>query len=97
MGLRRVAVLALLALLAWPAAGFAQARGSSTIGGNVLDPEAKAVVEAAVLVRNEATGEMRTTTTDGRGHFASPTWRRVRTRLKLRFRVSRSCDARAFR
>jgi iron complex outermembrane receptor protein len=70
MGLRRVAVLALLALLAWPAAGFAQARGSSTIGGNVLDPEAKAVVEAAVLVRNEATGEMRTTTTDGRGHFA---------------------------
>ena len=39
------------------------------IAGVVQDPDAKAVVGAVVMSRNEQTGEMQTTTTDGRGHF----------------------------
>ena len=43
---------------------------SATLAGGVLDPDAKAVVGAAVLVRNEATGDVRSTTTDGAGRFS---------------------------
>ena len=39
------------------------------IAGVVQDPDAKAVVGAVVMSRNEQSGEMQTTTTDGRGHF----------------------------
>ena len=53
-----------------PAAALAQpARG---LAGSVLDPDGKAVVNAAVLVRNEASGDVRTIMTDGRGAFALP-------------------------
>ena len=38
--------------------------------GVVLDPDAKAVVEAAIVVRNGDTGAVRTTTTDRSGHFS---------------------------
>jgi len=38
--------------------------------GVVLDPDSKAVVEAAVVVRNEDTGAIRTTTTDRTGRFS---------------------------
>src|SRR5258706_341328 len=48
---------------------YAQGAGAS-LGGKVLDPDSKVVVSAAVIVRNEATGEIRTTTTDGVGHFS---------------------------
>ncbi|HMB80893.1 MAG TPA: TonB-dependent receptor, partial [Vicinamibacterales bacterium] len=41
------------------------------VEGTVLDPENKAVVGAAVVVRNEATGTIVTTATDGRGHFSA--------------------------
>ena len=53
-----------------PASALAQAaRG---LAGTVLDPDGKAVVNAAVLVRNEAGGDVRTVMTDGRGAFALP-------------------------
>ncbi len=44
--------------------------GMATIEGTVRDPDAKVIVSAAVIARNEATGETRTTTTDATGHFA---------------------------
>src|SRR5262245_45103369 len=45
------------------------AQGSASIGGKVLDPESTVVLNAEVIVRNESTNEIRTTTTDGVGHF----------------------------
>ena len=47
-----------------------RAQGSASIGGKVLDPDSKVVVNAAIIVRNESTSEIRTTVTDGVGHFA---------------------------
>jgi len=38
--------------------------------GVVLDPDSKAVVEAAVIIRNESTGDVKATVTDGSGRFA---------------------------
>ena len=38
--------------------------------GNVLDPDSRVVVNAVVIVRNEATNEIRTTATDAAGHFS---------------------------
>ena len=40
------------------------------LAGTVLDPDHKAIVNAAVVVRDEATGEIRTTATDGSGRFS---------------------------
>jgi iron complex outermembrane receptor protein len=64
-------VLSLCGLL-WTAAVFGQsaATGASTLSGKVLDPESKVVVNAAVIVRNEASNEIRTTSTDTVGHFS---------------------------
>ena len=58
--------------LLWTATVFAQAAptGASMLSGKVLDPESKVVVNAAVIVRNEATNEIRTTSTDTVGHFS---------------------------
>jgi iron complex outermembrane receptor protein len=48
-----------------------QAQGTGgSVSGNVLDPDSKVVVNAAVIVRNEATNEIRTTATDAVGHFS---------------------------
>jgi len=44
--------------------------GPAVAAGVVIDPDGKVVVDAAVLVRNEGSGELKTTTTDGRGHFS---------------------------
>jgi iron complex outermembrane receptor protein len=64
---RSVAAL-LLGILSLPSVGLAQAnRGLS---GSVLDPDGKAVANAAVVVRNEATGATRTVVTDDHGAFA---------------------------
>jgi iron complex outermembrane receptor protein len=41
------------------------------VTGVVLDPEQKAVVGAAIIIRNETTSEIRTTATDGGGHFSA--------------------------
>src|SRR5690242_7386334 len=42
----------------------------ASVAGVVLDPDAKVVVNAAVIVRDESTNEIRTTATDGVGHFS---------------------------
>ena len=50
----------------------AQARsGAASLSGTVLDPDGKAVVNAVVLIRNEATGAAQTTTSDGSGRFTA--------------------------
>src|SRR5215467_8254348 len=46
------------------------AQNPASIAGKVLDPESKVVASAAVIVRNESTNEIRTTVTDGVGHFS---------------------------
>ena len=50
----------------------AQTSGAPAVEGAVLDPDNKAVVAAAVVIRNEATAAIVTTVTDGRGHFSAP-------------------------
>ena len=62
-------LMCLLVLLS-PAAVAAQSAAS--LSGSVIDPEGKAVVNAAVLIRNEANADLRTTMTDAAGRF-SPT------------------------
>ena len=44
--------------------------GPVSLSGKVLDPDQKVVVNAAVIVRNEATNDLRTSVTDAVGHFA---------------------------
>jgi len=51
-------------------AAAAAAQSAASIGGNVIDPEGKAVVNATVLVRNEASADLRTAMTDATGHFS---------------------------
>ncbi len=62
MFLRRMVWLAVLALLMVPRAG--------ALRGSVLDPDGRAVVDAALILRNEATGAVKTTVTDARGQFS---------------------------
>jgi iron complex outermembrane receptor protein len=72
VALRRASVALALVLLTLVAArpSHAQTNNSRSIVGAVLDPDAKAIVDAAVMIRNEATGQLRTTSTDGSGHFS---------------------------
>src|SRR5712672_508987 len=64
-----MSVLALVTLLTAGSARAQSADGKAAIAGSVQDPDAKAVVGAVVMSRNEQTGDTQTTTTDGRGHF----------------------------
>lgn len=67
------AILVLFALLAAPAfspAIHAQAV-TGGVAGEVIDPDGKVVVDAVVLVRSEATSELRTTVTGSDGRFAA--------------------------
>jgi hypothetical protein len=67
---RRVCLLLfVLAAFVQPAPLLAQA-GTGTLAGTVLDPDRKAVVSAELVIRNETSGEMRTTATDGSGRFS---------------------------
>ncbi len=69
---RSTPFMSALALATFLTAGSARAQsadGKAAIAGSVQDPDAKAVVGAVVMSRNEQTGDMQTTTTDGRGHF----------------------------
>jgi iron complex outermembrane receptor protein len=69
----RAGITALLTIppLLIPDVALAQSpAGSATIAGVVLDPDAKAVVGAAVLARNEVGADLQTAVTDGRGHFS---------------------------
>src|SRR5262245_59419166 len=70
---RCIPVMSALALVTLLIAGSARAQsadGKAAIAGVVQDPDAKAVVGAVVMSRNEQSGETQTTTTDGRGHFS---------------------------
>ena len=62
-------LVALLINAATPITLRAQAPKAS-VAGNVLDPDGKAVVDAAIVVRNEMTGVITTTATDGSGRFS---------------------------
>jgi hypothetical protein len=64
------AILITLALLAAPAAMLAQS--TAAIQGTVTDATGATVPNATVTVRNEATGEERTTQTDESGLFLAP-------------------------
>src|SRR5258705_4050195 len=67
-GSRSVPILLILIVLLLPTSSLAQAgRG---LAGSVLDPDGKAVVNAAVVVRNEASGVVRTVVTGDHGAFA---------------------------
>ena len=67
---RRAAVRFLVTVLAlMPLTVFGQT-GAGTVAGSVVDPDGKAVVAAAVVVRNDATMEIRATVTDGAGRFS---------------------------
>src|ERR1700759_1957326 len=71
MRLARVFLLFTLLLPASAPALHAQTAASG-VDGTVLDPDSKAVVNAAVVIRNEATSATIATTTDGRGKFGAP-------------------------
>src|SRR5476651_624194 len=62
-----------LALLFSASTSTVHAQAPRGLSGTVLDPDSKAVVGAAVVIRNEATGELVTTATDGSGTFAAAT------------------------
>jgi len=62
-----VMMLAILAIL--PARAHAQV---GALRGSVLDPDGRAVVDAALIIRNETTGAVKTTVTDARGQFSTP-------------------------
>jgi len=70
MFLRRVVCLACLTLLLVPRAARADATAGA-LRGSVLDPDGRAVVDAALIVRNDATGSVKTMVTDERGNFSA--------------------------
>jgi iron complex outermembrane receptor protein len=65
--LHRVLVFSICVLAVGSVGLYAQ--GSASLGGKVLDPDSKVVVNAAVIVRNESTNAIRTGATDAVGHF----------------------------
>src|SRR5258705_10969642 len=64
----RCVLLLVVAVLLRPSA--LSAEPARVLTGSVLDPDGKAVVNAAIVIRDEASDEMVTTTTDGSGRFA---------------------------
>src|SRR5262245_54032361 len=68
-GWRRVFACGLVAFTAMLSALMQAQGGSATLSGKVLDPDSKLVVGAAIILRNEATNEIRTVTTDNVGRF----------------------------
>ena len=63
--------LALLLPVLTPALHAQAVPARSGVEGTVLDPDSKAIVGAAVVIRNEGTGAIITATTDGSGQFAA--------------------------
>jgi iron complex outermembrane receptor protein len=60
-----------ITVLYYPVSARAGAQsGAASVSGAVLDPDGKVVVGAAIVARNEGTGEIRTTVTDASGHFS---------------------------
>src|SRR5262245_52864146 len=66
---RRVLACGLLVFAAMLSALVQAQGGSAALSGKVLDPDTKLVVGAAVIVRNEATNDIRAVTTDNAGRF----------------------------
>jgi iron complex outermembrane receptor protein len=66
-----VAALVLALLPLTPARLLAQGAKTTAITGVVIDPDGKVVVDAVVMIRNEASADLRATTTDGAGRFAA--------------------------
>src|ERR1700730_17404440 len=64
------AVLPLLLIVPSATARAQTEPAAGGVTGIVLDPDQKAVVGAAIIIRNETTSEVRTTATDGSGHFS---------------------------
>ncbi|HWW83739.1 MAG TPA: TonB-dependent receptor [Vicinamibacterales bacterium] len=70
---RFITITALLIAALLPVRLHAQSStGSATLAGAVLDPSSKAVVDAAIVVRHEVSGDIKTAVTDGAGHFSVP-------------------------
>ena len=70
--LSRTLLSLLLVLFASISTLHAQAGGAKAgLQGGILDPDGKAVQGAAIVIRNEATGEITTMTTDGSGQFSA--------------------------
>ena len=67
----RIWAMVLLVLLAAASGASAQST-ASTIEGTVLDASGGAVVGAAIVVRNEATGQTQALVTDAAGHYSLP-------------------------
>ena len=64
-----VAGMCVISLLGSALAQAQTAQNSAAVNGSVIDPEGKVVVNAAMLIRNEASADLRTTTTDATGRF----------------------------
>src|SRR5262249_28505415 len=54
-----------------PSVAQAQTQSGGALAGTVLDPQGKVVVDGALVIRHESTGEVRTGTTDANGHFSA--------------------------
>jgi iron complex outermembrane receptor protein len=65
-----VAAAMVVAALLLPSSAARAQSDSGTISGVVLDPDAKAVVDAVVMVRSEGANDFQSTTTDRSGHFS---------------------------
>ncbi len=59
-----------IAVCALVCAAVAYAQSAATLTGKVLDPDSKVVANAAVIVRSDATNDIRTTATDAVGRFS---------------------------
>src|ERR1051326_9024708 len=68
--MKRLLALCLALLLPALSPGL-RAQSGAGVEGTVLDPDTKAVVNAAVVIRNEGSGAITTASTDGRGHFTA--------------------------
>src|SRR5215831_18996476 len=68
--LKAVALAVCALLCAGSALAQSAPRGAATLSGKVLDPDSKVVANAALIIRNEATNEIRTASTDAVGRFS---------------------------
>ncbi len=67
---RRVCCVLIVLAVFLPRTPLLAQAGVGTLAGAVLDPDGKAVVSATLVIRNETTGDIRTTATDAAGRFS---------------------------
>jgi iron complex outermembrane recepter protein len=68
----RVYAMAMFVVLATAGAVLAQSSGAAAIEGSIVDASGGAVIGAAVVVRNEAAGDIHALVTDASGRFSAP-------------------------